>query len=481
MERNLKVWFTTPEKKIRPKSHLTWGKKEDYHIFVAKCAAEGCQVSFKAPEARENMKIEILGERGGFEIELLREYYADCDGAKWPDPVVPDCGEFSLEPECNVTYLINVVTDENSVAGEYALTVRLTENGEIYGEYPLTVTVWNFVLDRSEPMHTGAEIARNFMLRRDPTDDPEGLYKKYYDFMLKRYHFCAYELPYDILDPRADEYLDNPEVTVCYIPLSTDDETLKKYHEKLSKKPEWFKKTFFNIEDEPCNMEAYERIKAAHKRLERVFPGYLAVSPFFKDPDGGNGVRAHELLKDITRVWCPKSVLYKDKDFCDFMAARDEEGDRVWWYVCWEPGLPYANLFVDMEGFYHRVLFWQQYLYRVRGILYWTTTWWRDCDPWDSVSTVRDLSYYCFGDGHLLYPGSRIGHDGPIGSLRFELVRYGIEDYHMLRMAEKEFGREWVDELVKSVTPNIREYNDDHDALDRVRIVIGEKLSNQSK
>ena len=197
--------------KVRPKSHLTWGKKEDYHIYVAKCATEGCQESLKAPDARKNMKIEILGERGGFEIELLREYYADCDGAKWPDPVVPDDGEFDLEAECNVTYLINVVTSADSVAGDYEFTVRLSENGEIYGEYPLTVTVWNFVLDRSEPMHTGAEIARNFMLLREKTDDPEGLYKKYYDFMLKRYHFCAYELPYDILDPRADEYLDNPE------------------------------------------------------------------------------------------------------------------------------------------------------------------------------------------------------------------------------------------------------------------------------
>ena len=77
----------------------------------------------------------------------------------------------------------------------------------------------------------------------------------------------------------------------------------------------------------------------------------------------------------------------------------------------------------------------------------------------------------------MFYPGDRIGIDGPVGSLRLEILRYGIEDFYMLQLAEERFGREWVDEKVKFVTPNIREYNDDHDALDRVRIEIGNALS----
>jgi len=163
------------------------------------------------------------------------------------------------------------------------------------------------------------------------------------------------------------------------------------------------------------------------------------------------------------------------------MHEIDARGERVWWYVCWEPGLPYANVFVDMEGFYTRVLMWQQWLHDVRGLLYWTTTWWRDCNPWDSASTVRDLSWYCFGDGSLFYPGDRVGIDGPVGSLRFELIRSGIEDFYLLQMAEETFGRKYVERLVKSVSPNVREYNDDHDALNRVRILIGNRLSRHFK
>ena len=159
------------------------------------------------------------------------------------------------------------------------------------------------------------------------------------------------------------------------------------------------------------------------------------------------------------------------------MEMHRSHGDKIFWYVCWEPGLPYANMFVDMEGFFHRVLFWQQFVYKASALCYWTTTWWRDCNPWDSASTVRDLSYYCFGDGSLLYPGDRVGIDGPVGSLRLEIVRSAMEDFAMLKKAEKAFGREWVEEQIAIVTPSLREYNDDHDELDRIRIEIGNKLS----
>jgi hypothetical protein len=130
-----------------------------------------------------------------------------------------------------------------------------------------------------------------------------------------------------------------------------------------------------------------------------------------------------------------------------------------------------------MEGFYHRVLFWQQFLYNVRGMLYWSTVYWEYTNPWDSASTVENLSYYCFGDGSMFYPGDRVGIDGPVGSLRLEILRYGIDDFYMLRQAELKFGREWVDEQIKTVTPNIREYNDDHSMLDKIRVIIGERLS----
>lgn len=480
MEKNVTVWFNSPQVKILPRSHMPWGKRESYHIYVAKNSSEGVQVSFMAPEARGGFSIEIVGAKEcGVKVELLREMYVSCAGAEHPDPVLPDDGKFDLEKMRNLTYLINFVTDDGSVAGEHSLKMILKEGGEIYGEYEITLTVWNFSIDRSSPMDTSFGIQREFLELCHKSEDPDGLYKKYYDMLLDRYHICAYSLPYDILDERVDEYLNDDRVTTFIIPYDVDDDTIRAYYAKLSSNEKWMKKGFFYVIDEPCNMEAYAKIEASHKRLEQLFPNYQAVSPFFQDPDDAPGVRAVDMLEKFCSIWCPKINLYKDQWFVDYMHDRDARGDKSWWYVCWEPLLPYANVFVDMEGFYHRVLFWQQFLHDVRGMLYWSTVYWVYTNPWDSASTVENLSYYCFGDGSMFYPGDRVDIDGPVGSLRLEILRYGIDDFYMLRQAEEKFGREWVDEQIKTVSPNVREYNDDHSMLDKVRVIIGERLSKE--
>jgi len=484
MEKNLKVWFTTPTEKIRPRSHLTWGKKEDYHIYVAKNATEGCQVSFMAPEKRSGFSIEVRGRaaEAGFAVELLKEHYVSCEGALYPDPVVPDAGKFDLESGINTTYLINIKTSADTKPGTYKLKVVLKEKGKIYGKYDLKVTVWAFSIENSDRTYMQADIDKQFVFKHQKTDDEQALFKKYYDFLLEHYHTCPYNLPYDFSDPRVDEYLDN-EKNKAFVLHSArfSDSQLSEIYKKLSQKKEWMDKCGIEVTDEPCNMAHYEKQKAEYARVSAAWPNPPVYTAFFRDPDDGNGQKATDLLAYSSKTWIPKSTLFQKKEFRDCMEHHRSHGDKILWYVCWEPGLPYANMFVDMDGFFHRVLFWQQYMYGAEGLCYWTTTWWRDCNPWDSASTVRDLSRYCFGDGSLLYPGDRVGIDGPVGSLRLELVRSGIEDFAMLKMGERLFGKAYIDRLIKSVTPNLRDYNDDHDALGRARILLGNRISRYFK
>ena len=484
MGQNLKVWFTAPTRKIRPRSHLTWGKKEDYHIFVAKNATEGCQVSFMAPDDRKGFSLDVRGRaaEAGFTVEVLKERYVSCDGALYPDPVVPDCGKFDLEAGINTTYLINIRTTADTKPGTYKLKVVLKEKGKIYGKYDLTVTVWAFTITNDDRTYMLADIDKQFVFKHQKTDNEEELFRKYYDFLLENYHTCPYNLPYDFSDPRVNEYLDNEKNKQFVLHSARfTDEQLSAIHKKLSEKPEWLEKCSIEVTDEPCNMAHYDKQKAEYARVAAAFPNPPVYTAFFKDPDDGKGKKATDLLSYSSKVWIPKSTLFQKKEFRDCMEQHRAHGDKILWYVCWEPGLPYANMFVDMDGFFHRVLFWQQYLYKAEALCYWTTTWWRDCNPWDSASTVRDLSFYCFGDGHLLYPGDRVGIDGPVGSLRLELVRSGIEDFAMFKMAERAFGKAYVERLIKSVTPNLRDYNDDQSELDRVRIMVGNRLSRYFK
>ena len=41
MEKNLEIWFVTPQKKMRPKEHNCFGTRDSYSVFVARNATEG--------------------------------------------------------------------------------------------------------------------------------------------------------------------------------------------------------------------------------------------------------------------------------------------------------------------------------------------------------------------------------------------------------------------------------------------------------
>jgi hypothetical protein len=159
------------------------------------------------------------------------------------------------------------------------------------------------------------------------------------------------------------------------------------------------------------------------------------------------------------------------------MDALKETGNKIWWYVCWEPVYPYCNLQVNELGLYHRQLFWQQYFYNSDGLLYWSTTYWGDTqNPWEDIATVKSLNKSCFGDGSLLYPGKPVGIDGPVASLRLECVRNGTEDFDMLKLAEEHLGREWVDTQIKKVTTTLIDHSDDDELFAKVRKLIGDEL-----
>lgn len=480
MEKNLHVMFNAPEKKILPKTCQPFGRIEEFIVYVARNATEGCQFSVLSKQGeRKNMKIEVIDNTdAGFTVELLREHYVSCEGALWPDPVVCDDGCFDLAEWKNVTYRINISTTLDTKPGNYELDVVLYENGEVYQKYKLWVRVWSFAINPEKYMETSFGIDKDLLFLRHKTDNPEEVYKNYYDMLLNRYHICGRFLPYDILDPRADEYMSNPRVTCFHVPCKwVSDEKIAEYYNKLKANPVWLDKAMFYMVDTPKRMADYKELEDAYNRIEKLFPNHKQVVPHYMDPSDGNGVRAVDLLEKYNVVWCPKTNLFKDEWLKYYMSERGKKGEHICWYCCWEPPLPYANLFIDMEGFYHRVLLWQQYLYGVKGFLYWNTTHWVEGSPWDVTTSVPYLSHYCFGDGSLFYNGDCIGIDGPVASIRLELLRSAIEDYHMFELAEKTFGKEYIESQIKKVTTSVREYNDDHRSLSRARVEIGDKLS----
>ncbi|MBN2292718.1 MAG: DUF4091 domain-containing protein, partial [Pirellulales bacterium] len=137
-----------------------------------------------------------------------------------------------------------------------------------------------------------------------------------------------------------------------------------------------------------------------------------------------------------------------------------DRGERMWWYVCCGPKAPFCTLFIDHPATEFRVWLWQTWKRDVTGILIWHSNYWHSStafpdsyqNPYeDPMGYVRGYStppgtkrFWGNGDGRFMYPplsAAVPGRSGkepiiepPVSSIRWEMLREGIEDYESLYM-----------------------------------------------
>ena len=477
-----------------------FAESTSYTLYMAKNEAESCVISIVSDEAA-SVHLELPKIPTGFSVELEREHTIEIDGVKYPDPLVPISDRpLTIEAGDITNILVRFTTTADTPAGEHEIKLSLkNEGGESLAEYTVSVKVWDFALSEEDRIVSTMGIIRGCISRAHNLRDlPESerkareqeLYVKYYDLLLKN-GVSAYDLPYDILDPRADEYMSSPKVGAFRVNSHCPEEKITKYYEKLSTNPTWMEKAFFYPIDEPRVPEhLYEVIKLSDK-LHALCPNIKIISPFFKNLDFNDEMDEIELLIKYLDILCPKITCWNDEfiyaenkahleKFGTFGARMDAArnmGKTIWQYVCWEPGKPYTNLYVNEDGLDHRVLFWQQHQVGAHGFLYWCANWWESVeDPWTDMATVKDLGPDVYGDGAVMYNGNRVGIDGPCSSVRLEAVRDGLEDAQMLAMAEKLLGKEWTDAHVRSVTEDLTHYTDDAEYFLEKRRELGDAI-----
>ena len=334
------------------------------------------------------------------------------------------------------------------------------------------------------------EVAKGTDVPKENVPYVDELYVQYYDYMLDN-RICSYYLPYDVLDDRADKYMSDPRVTTFRVFDGYSDEDLIRVAEKFKDHPEWKKKAYFYPLDEPLNKNDFERLMTMVERLNRLCPGIRCLSPFFRDipllPDKDSlQVMLENLGHMVPKICCfNDDFIYRHPGLnraalepfqTRLERARDEKGIKYWQYVCWEPGKPYVNLYLNEPGLDHRLLFWMQHKVGANGFLYWRSNFWAYVDPFEDMATVPMLNKHVFGDGSLVYNGNHIGIDGPCGSIRLEAVRDGLEDCEMLNMADAVLGREWVLEQINTIVKSVTEYTDSVDLFNTVRNTIAEAL-----
>lgn len=206
----------------------------------------------------------------------------------------------------------------------------------------------------------------------------------------------------------------------------------------------WLDNAYVYWFDEP-EPKDYDFVIDGMDRLARHAPGLRRMLT----------EQVEEELIGYVDIWCPLTPFLES----DLTAQRMAAGDTFWWYICTGPKAPWVTLFIDHPATELRVWSWQTYQRGVQGLLVWATNYWTSNaaypdapqNPWEDPmsyvsgysSQAGDIGYWGNGDGRFIYPPNRDPSDtttryvtGPVNSLRWEMLRDGIEDYEYLRILE---------------------------------------------
>lgn len=157
-----------------------------------------------------------------------------------------------------------------------------------------------------------------------------------------------------------------------------------------------------------------------------------------------------------------------------YAATRQALGETVWWYFLYGDLPPHFNpITIDHIGLESRIGHWAAWKYRVRGFAYYSVTGW-GADPY---ANPRPQGTNQNGDGFLLYPPTAAGE--LVTSIRWELLREGVEDFEYLLLAAggampatPDAGA-GCDASVASAVSSVTSYTRDASALKHLRDELG--------
>ncbi len=513
-----------------------------YQIKLAKNEIEGCHLMLASTANKTGLTLQIsdfVNEQGE---TLTKEicygyYFDDVEGKTVADPIPLLEHEFDLTAKRSKMFIIKVKSTKDTRSGSYSAdAVLLDSNGNEIKKAKIYAYVWNFTLPEASSCKTLTDLGwmNIYAGHRVYAGDDSLLYTKYYDYLLEN-KMCAYNLPFfadgQYSDDRVERYLDDPRVTafcVCWKTAFNEDYVRKAYN-RISKKQIWLEKAYFYPIDEPGNKAKLDEINNAGSLIKSVFgDGYKLIVPMHLNEalktDGS--LDWFEYVKGSVNVWCPHNYFFND--YADFsanplltyrcstkiesklgafterMAREQAEGDEVWWYVTRYPHNPEITLSISDKSVQHRLMFWQQKLYNVDGFLYYASNDWYHNDAtmdtnrymWDKkFEQDNSYPYRVYGNGVLVYCGAglqeyldrysegdygAVGYYGPVGSLRLESVRDGIEDFDYFTLLDSLYGEGTSDLLIKKLTTSLGNYSTDTDLFNQLRTAAGDLIAAKS-
>ena len=381
----------------------------------------------------------------------------------YPDPLPPLSQPFALTNTENQPLWFTVYVSRDAPAGRYEGTVTVeTELGRC--TMPLQLRVFNFGLPDVTHTRTAYGVTLdNYWHALETAADFDTVWDLYMQ-NLRRHRISPYmpharaPIRWQMLAGGGGLYHDFTAFTAA-----------------MSRYLDEFNFNSFKLLDEPWTLNDYPRFSPEFNRLFAQLLGpmltylhergwadkaytYWIDEPDLNQPDVvalvQDGMRAHlEAVPDLRRLltYAPDARLHNLVDIWVPMvgesvfqpaavAERLALGEEVWWYVCTYPKAPLPNNFIDHPALAPRIRAWLAEKYGLTGELYWNVAYYRNRDDGQPVNPWQQTTLYTptgesvgNGDGVLLYPPVRTPPGtpvvaGPINSLRWELLREGLED-----------------------------------------------------
>jgi hypothetical protein len=407
---------------------------------------------------------------------------------EWPDPLPPLAPgeEFAAEVGRNASLWFTVYVPDGVPAGDYQGMIELKETPRTKfdrsawkANVPLRVHVWNFTLPKETRLKTALGVSvetvkayhnlatdeelapvwdkymQNFAAHRISPYWPMGRVRIGVQFD-KTASPPRVKLDFAAFDTAATRYLDEFGFNTFRLPLSglgwggqgkpwhdgefggfkqgtPEYEALwgdyaRQLTEHLEQKG-WLRKAYLYWYDEPERSD-YAPVRRNNEQIKRLAPKLARMLTEEPGPE----------LTGAVDIWCPVTPNYRP----DICRERQRAGEHVWWYICCWPHAPYCTEFIDHPAVELRTWLWQTWGYGVEGILIWETNWWNQPtrfksparqNPWEDPMSYSESGTWGNGDGRFIYPPNRDNDrkqkflDGPVSSLRWEILRDGVEDY----------------------------------------------------
>lgn len=426
---------------------------------------------------------------GADQLSVAAAWYMEIEGSNernaytgwYPDALIPlenyKYRRFNhIDKGRNQSLYFNVKTKEDTAAGLYKGTGKLTLDGKIYN-VPFEVNVYDAVMPDEVSMRTCyliwyEEIQKGEKLKATPE-----MSMKYYDFTVSK-RLAPSELPPEYLkdlDVFVEAYTEkvakNPKVSnyrLPYVGNSANESNLKNILSKLIAKniqlrengdhtTDLFRKLILYPIDEPSG-ETYLEVKRIDKlfyEVKKAMAYRLDAYPDLKDSFmhinnlitiGYSDTLVGTEEEGGVQTWCPQYQHFNSPEARARYKERQQSnlrecGESVWWYGCMDPASPFPSYHLDADALNIRTVNFMQYNYDIEGRIYWNMCWFSkqvgqfqtSRDIWhDPITWLR-----CAGDGTLCYPGVEFGVDGPITTLRLENILNGNEEYEYLVMIDK--------------------------------------------